>query len=120
METLTKFLEKIPAVKSPIEAICYDDGSWWLKLKIDVHHKNSWHVVQELAHAINYLSEDEKLPTKFYPVSPAPFGNGGPEVFLSWIIENEESEFSPEDLKNWLEGRLPDVEDGLEQWGTNV
>ena len=108
METLTKFLEKIPAVKSPIEAICYDDGSWWLKLKIDVHHKNSWHVVQELAHAI------------FYPVSPAPFGNGGPEVFLSWIIENEESEFSPEDLKNWLEGRLPDVEDGLEQWGTNV
>ena len=63
METLTKFLEKIPAVKSPIEAICYDDGSWWLKLKIDVHHKNSWHVVQELAHAINYLSEDEKLPT---------------------------------------------------------
>ena len=117
METLTKFLAKIPAVNSTIEAKCYDDGSWWLKLKIDIHHQNSWYVVQELAHAINYLSEDEKLPTKFYPVSPAPFGNGGPEVFLSWIIENEESEFSPEDLKNWLEGRLPDVEDGLEQWG---
>ncbi len=46
------------------------------------------------------------LPTRFYPVSPAPYLNGGPKNFLSWIIENTDREFTPDNMKEWLEGRL--------------
>lgn len=116
MNTLIKYLKTIPAVNSQISFKEYEDGLWWVKFRIDPNHKNSWKVVQELAHAINYLSIEENLPIKFYPVSPPPFSTGGPEEFLSWIIDNSDSDYTPEILKDWLEGRLPDVNDDLEDW----
>jgi hypothetical protein len=44
--------------------------------------------------------------------------NGGPVDYLYWIIESEKSGFSPDDLKKWLEGRLPSPVDDLEEWKT--
>jgi hypothetical protein len=42
--------------------------------------------------------------------------NGGPKQFLSWIIETQDKDFKPETMKEWLEGRLPNPVDDLEQW----
>jgi hypothetical protein len=50
--------------------------------------------------------EDERLPTVFYPVSPSPYMNGGPQEFLSWVIEAKDKDFKLETLKEWLQGRL--------------
>lgn len=33
--------------------------------------------------------------------------NGGPEEFLSWVIESTSPEFTPAVCVEWLEGRLP-------------
>jgi hypothetical protein len=73
-------------------------------------------VIQELSFVVNNLSVTEKLPAKFYPVSPPPYLNGGPEQFLGWVIECEHPEFSPKDLREWLEGRLPTPVDDLTKW----
>ena len=78
-----------------------------MKFRIDITHPLAWQVVQEIGHVVNYLSLDEKLPTIFYPTSPPPYMNGGPEEFLSWVIENTSKEFTPDSMKEWLEGRLP-------------
>jgi len=67
---------------------------------------------------VNYLSSNERLPTNFYPVSPAPYLNGGPSEFLSWVIESKDKDFKPVTLMKWLEGRLPQPVDDLEQWNT--
>jgi hypothetical protein len=116
LKELTDFLERIPSVQKPISTGTYDDGMWWVKLSIDIHHPLAWNVVQELAHIINYLSIDERLPTLFYPVSPPPYMNGGPEDFLSWVIETKHQDFKPETLKQWLEGRLPKPVDDIAEW----
>ena len=73
-------------------------------------------MVQELGCVVNYISLNERLPTIFYPVSPAPYLNGRPKDFLSWVIETKDKEFSPETLMEWLLGRLPNPVDDLEQW----
>jgi hypothetical protein len=52
----------------------------------------------------------------FYPVSAPPYMNGGPEEFLYWIIDSKEPGFSPDKTKQWLEARLPDPVDSLEEW----
>jgi hypothetical protein len=44
--------------------------------------------------------------------------NGGPENFLYWIIESKETSFSPDKVKGWLESRLPDPIDSLEEWNS--
>jgi len=75
-QALTNYLAKIPGV-SLIHAGTYDNGLWWVKLKIDIGHKAAWRVVQELGCVVNCLSISERLPTVFYPVSPAPYLNGG-------------------------------------------
>jgi len=72
--------------------------------------------VQELGFVINYISIDERLPTAFYSVSPPPYMNGGPTDFSSWIIETKDPEFKLGTLMKWLEGRLPNPVDNLEQW----
>jgi hypothetical protein len=59
---------------------------------------------------------EEKLPVAFYPVSPPPYMNGGPKDFLSWIIETKDIEFKPSLLKKWLEGRMPNPVNDLDQW----
>lgn len=105
-KTAVEFLEKIPGMKKPI-AFGGDEKIWWLKFGLDIKHPLIWNVVQELGHILNYISTEARLPTVFYPVSPPPYMNGAPEDFLSWVIENTEDDFSPNQLIEWLEGRLP-------------
>lgn len=114
--TLVDFLIKIPAVEKSIATGANDEGFWWVKFKIDIGHDLAWSVVQELSCVVNYISLNERLPTVFYPVSPAPYLNGGPADFLSWVIETKDTDFKPGTLQKWLEGRLPQPVDDIAQW----
>ncbi len=116
--SLTGFLEKIPSVITPIQTGTHPDGLWWVQFQIDIGHPLAWHAVQELACVANYLSIEERLPTIFYPVSPAPYLNGGPQEFLSWILETRDSAFKPGTLMKWLEERLPQPVEDEEAWQT--
>ena len=115
-KTLIDYLSRIPSIQTPISFGSHEKGFWWLKFSIDIHHNLAWHVVQELGCVINYISINERLPSKFYPVSPAPYLNGGPTDYLSWIIENEDPDFTPDTLMEWLDGRLPRPVDDISQW----
>jgi hypothetical protein len=112
---LEAFLNRVPAISGPI-GNGTEDGMWWVKFAIDIEHELAWRVVQELGHVLNYVSLDERLPTVFKPVSPPPYLNGGPRDFLSWVIECDRFEFSPEQCAQWLEGRLPRPVDDLATW----
>jgi hypothetical protein len=114
-ETLVRYLSKVPAICGTIGRGGDDDGNWWVKFQIDVAHELSWRTVQELGYVLNYLSIEERLPTTFYPVSPPPYLNGGVE-FLSWVIENTDPQMRPGTVQEWLEGRLPQPVNDLEQW----
>jgi hypothetical protein len=118
--TLVEYLQKIPAVskRGRIGSGSHDAGHWWVKFEIDIGHPLAWHAVQELGFVLNYVSLSERLPTKFYPVSPPPYLNGGPSDFLSWVIENTDPQFLPDMAQQWLEGRLPQPVDDLTQWNT--
>jgi hypothetical protein len=89
---------------------------WWIKLAIDIDSPLAWRAVQELAHVLNCLSLDEPLATSFKPVSPPPYMNGGPALFLSWIVENTDATMSPERVAEWLEARLPAPVDDVKAW----
>ncbi|MDD3120366.1 MAG: hypothetical protein PHF46_03085 [Candidatus Gracilibacteria bacterium] len=115
---LSNFIEEIPSIKT-IDFGYYKNNNWWIKIKIDISNNIVWNVVQELGHILNYISTNEKLPTIFYPVSPPPYMNGGPNDFLSWIIESKESSFSPINALEWLKGRLPNPVDDLSLWNSN-
>lgn len=117
--TLTNYLKKIPGIDSQMGTGADDKGFWWVKFKIDIDNKLAWHVVQELGCVVNYISVSERLPTKFYPVSPAPYLNGGPDDFLSWVIENTDPAFKPGTLQKWLEERLPNPVDDPGKWITD-
>ena len=117
--SLANYLEKIPTVKKSISTGADENGFWWIKFDIDINHELAWSVVQELGCVVNYISVNERLPTIFYPVSPAPYLNGGPEEFLSWIIETKDKDFRPVTLMKWLEERLPRPVDDLKQWKIN-
>lgn len=117
--SLVNYLEKIPAVKKQIGTGADENGFWWIKFDIDINHELAWSVVQELGCVVNYISLNERLPTIFYPVSPAPYLNGGPEEFLSWVIETKDKDFRPGTLMKWLEERLPRPVDNLKQWKIN-
>ncbi|CAG1000346.1 hypothetical protein PHYC_02833 [Phycisphaerales bacterium] len=115
---LDSFLSRVPG----IGFISHDqdsDGTWWIKFSIDIKHALAWNVVQELGHVLNYLSLDERLPTVFMPVSPPPYLNGGPQDFLSWVIECDSPSFTPGLTTEWLEARLPRPVDDLTQWAHN-
>jgi len=114
--SLKEYLLKIPAVIAVFAHGVYEDGNWWIKLRLDLDNKYAWHAVQELGCVVNYISIDERLPSTFYPVSPAPYINGGPDEYLSWIIESKDPEFKPGTLMKWLEGRLPQPVDDLDAW----
>ncbi len=108
---LIDFLVRIPAIETndtPSRGIGagQEDGDWWVKFSIDVDHDLAWHTVQELGAVLNYLSLDERLGSVFKPVSPPPYLNGGPEDFLSWVIEAPD-ELRPGTLADLLEDRLP-------------
>jgi hypothetical protein len=81
-----------------------------------IRHDLAWRFVQGLGHVLNYVSIDERLPTVFMPVSPPPHENGGPEEFLSWVIECRDSGFTPDMAAEWLEGRLPQPVDDPAEW----
>ena len=115
-KSLTDYLSRIPAVTGNIGHGSEDDGRWWIKFEIDINHKYAWHAVQELGHVLNYMSLEERLPTSFHPVSPPPYMNGGPEEYLSWVIECQDPEFRPDTCEKWLEGRLPRPVEKEEEW----
>lgn len=117
--TLIEYLEKVPAIQTPIGKGADQDGLWWVKFSIDIDNQLAWQVVQEIAYVVNYLSVNERLPAIFYPVSPPPYLNGGPDEFLSWVIETEDKDFKPGTLMKWLEGRLPRPVEDLTQWEIN-
>jgi hypothetical protein len=113
---LQSFLTRVPAVLQPIGGGQRPDGTWWVKFGIDVTHTLAWRVVQELGHVLNYISIEEPLPTTFRPVSPPPYMNGGPEQFLSWLVESTTPAFTPETCAKWLEGRLPRPVEDPNEW----
>ncbi|HEY2392683.1 MAG TPA: hypothetical protein VGK22_16025 [Candidatus Angelobacter sp.] len=114
-QPLLDYLKKLPGIDASVGS-----GSsglaWWVKFIIQVDHPLAWRVVQELGHVLNYVSLDERLPTVFMPVSPPPALNGGPRDFLSWVIECKDTDFSPADCAEWLEGRLPHPAEDMTQW----
>lgn len=117
-ERLSDFLCRVPAIGTRNVLANGDDGkdAWWIKFNIDIAHDLAWQTVQELGHVLNYLSANERLPTKFLPVSPPPYMNGGAADFLSWVIECRHPDFSPDVVCDWLEGRLPSPVEDLNQW----
>jgi hypothetical protein len=116
VESLTNYLGKVPAIRGKIGSGLLNDGRWWVKFTIDIKHPLAWKVIQELGHALNYVSLDERLPTVFMPVSPPPYMNGGPDEYLSWVIESKKKDFTPETCAEWLEGRLPRPVSEVEKW----
>lgn len=119
-EKLLTYLERLPAIDLPAgrKSIGFgelEDGNWWVKFKIDIAHDLAWRHVQELGFVLNYVSLEQPLPTVFKPVSPPPYMNGG-EEFLSWVIESELPDFTPDLCTEWLDGRLPHPVDDLGQW----
>jgi hypothetical protein len=118
--TLVSYLRRIPAVGHAVGTGRFDDGNWWVKLSIDISHPLAWNVVQELGCVLNYISLNERLPTVFMPVSPAPYLNGGPAEFLSWVIESKDSSFKPGTAAKWLESRLPNPVEDVSQWPTEA
>lgn len=115
LPVLVSYLNQIPGV-SVISSQVSGDAYWWVKLNIDIKNKYSWNVVQELGFVLNYISLNEPMPTVFKPVSPPPYMNGGPEDYLSWVIESTFNYIDPKWVKETLEGRLPNPVDDLEQW----
>lgn len=120
-QSLVNFLCRVPAVShnsTPSRGI----GSgwftigWWVKFGINIEHPLAWNVVQGLGFVLNYISLNERLPTVFMPVSPAPYLNGGPREFLDWVIECRTEGFSPNDALSWLESHLPKPVEDEEQW----
>lgn len=119
-EKLLTYIERLPAIDLPagrksIGHGSFPNGNWWIKFKLNTEHPLAWRHVQELGHVLNLVSVSERLPTVFMPVSPPPYMNGGAE-FLSWVIESTDPSFTPSMCVEWLEGRLPDPVDELDQW----
>ncbi len=114
---LLGFLERVPAIQTPIGSGVLQPSGWWVKFGIDVGHPLAWRTVQELGHVLNYLSINERLPTVFMPVSPPVYLNGGPADCLSWVIECRDAAFTPTMAAEWLEGRLPDPVGDVKVWG---
>lgn len=114
--SLINFVSKIPGINDPIASGYYENGNWWLKFSINIKHPIAWNVVQELGHICNFLSLNEPLPTAFYPVSPPPYLNGGPEDYLYWILESTNTDFKQDTMFHWLEDRLPKPVSDLNAW----
>src|SRR5262245_54255347 len=117
---LIDFLVRIPPIETndtPSRGIGSGeaDGQWWVKFSFDIDHDLAWHAVQEFGHVLNYLSLDERLATSFKPVSPPPYLNGGPEEFLSWVIEGP-SALAPGTVADQLEARLPKPAEDEAAW----
>ena len=115
-DKLLAYMKRVPSLTGAIGTGESENGCWWVKFSLDIKHPLAWNVVQEFGCVLNYLSLTERLPTVFMPVSPAPYLNGGPADFLSWVIETKTPELKPETVADWLEGRLPRPVDDPQQW----
>ena len=103
-DNLLHLLEKIPSITGLISS-GIREGLWWIKFRLNIEHPLAWNVVQELGFVLNNLSLDKTLPTIFMPISPPPYLNGGPNEFLSWVIESKSKNFTPDDAAKWLKDR---------------
>ncbi|MEO8287309.1 MAG: hypothetical protein ABI670_12865 [Chloroflexota bacterium] len=112
---LYALLESIPAVDT-VAVSEATDPYWWAKFTIDIESPIAWHVVQELGSLLNYLSLTERPPTVFKPVSPPPYMNGGPDEYLSWVIEATLPFADARYVAELLKGRLPDPIDDEDAW----
>lgn len=72
----------------------YDDGGWWIKFALDIADPDAWTTIQVLAYALNDPNITAEFRTTFKPVSPPPYLNGGPDDYLSWVIEGEDYRFA--------------------------
>jgi hypothetical protein len=115
LQKLQSYLDRIPAVQV-VSASETSEALWWVKFDIDIRHSLAWNVVQELGHVLNYISLNERLPTVFKPVSPPPYMNGGPEDFLSWVIEAQEPDADAGYIAEVLEGHLPRPVEDEGEW----
>jgi hypothetical protein len=114
---LLAYLKLVPSISPSIIGTGeLADGNWWVKFSLDITHPLAWNVVQEFGCVLNYVSISERLPTVFMPVSPAPYLNGGPDEFLSWVIESKDPTLTPSAVAEWLEGRLPRPVNDTSQW----
>ena len=116
-DKLLEYLKRVPAIEGQIGSGSNEEGFWWIKFTINTSHPLAWNTVQEFGYVLNNLSINEPLPSVFFPVSPPPYLNGGPDDFLSWVIENRHPDFLPDEAQEWLEGRLPNPVDRLSEWG---
>jgi hypothetical protein len=117
-DSLLQYLRRVPGISESIGSGRSDDGNWWVKFSIDIDHPLAWCVVQELGCVLNYISIDERLPTVFMPVSPAPYLNGGPRDYLSWVVESKDPRFLPDKCVQWLETRLPRPVEDESAWNS--
>ena len=115
-KALLEFLAICPAIHKSVSHGVFDNGTWWIKFRIDIRHKLAWNVIQEFGFVLNYVSLEQRLPTVFYPVSPPPYLNGGPLQFLSWVVESKDVNFTPANAAEWLKGRLPNPIDDESKW----
>lgn len=118
LQGLVQVISKIPGVRV-ISSATTPDGYWWVKFDIDIHHKLAWNVVQELGYVVNEISLTDRLPTLFMPTSPPPYLNGGPEEYLSWVIESKLPYFQPAYVAQAILGRLPNPIEDETMWGFN-
>ncbi|CAG67538.1 conserved hypothetical protein [Acinetobacter baylyi ADP1] len=117
-ERIYQFFSQVPSIQNQRISAHGTDGqhAWWIKFSIDIEHPLAWQTIQELGHVLNYLSTNERLPTQFFPVSPPPYMNGGPQNFLAWVIQCNHPDFSPDIVCDWLEARLPNPVEDETQW----
>ncbi len=113
---LIDFLSLIPAVEAddaPGQGFTVEAGagSWRVGFPIDVFHDLSWETVQELAHALNTSGSG----AAFKPVSPAPDQNGGPDEFLTWVIEAGDA-LPPDTIADLLKEKLPSPVEDERAW----
>ena len=114
-DSLVAYLGQIPPVRSVSKGHPTPHG-WEVEVELDLDDELAWAAVQELAYILNMLSVEERLPTRFLPVSPPPYLNGGPREFLSWMIQSLDSSFTPENCQEWLAGRMPEPVADRDEW----
>jgi len=49
---LSGFLERVPAIQTPIGSGAFEPCGWWVKFSIDGLHALAWRTVQELGHVL--------------------------------------------------------------------
>ncbi len=112
---LSELIKSVPGVQRTYTSQI-DEPFWWLKFSIDIKDELAWNVVQELGFVLNYISLTAKLPTVLMPVSPPPYLNGGPEEFLSWVIETKIPYLDPEIITDTIINRLPQPINDRNAW----